>query len=804
MAPNSKGQPPKSAAAKTAAAVASAQPKKQQTMTNRPVVLPAIPLPLMQRQQQQQSNAATKKHAPTASVSSNGFPASSLEAALIDRDPAHSTNESDNDTGKTAEKLDHAFTPRPTQTLPVQTNGHQSHDSSVTDADSALSSVSAVGIAEGANGGSTYTSPPQSANSTSRHELASMFPAPPQHQNHVGDQHRHAAFHGPPHVHPHSHRQQLSNGGTIMFGGFDSHTPSPGPPPGAFVPPPPPGPHVNGDVRHPPHHHNGHHHAYSNSNGYPGPINTGFRGDMMPVSTMDSYGPVAAIIPPAHFDPLPQGMNRYGPPTPHSFHGSHNSGEPNGDSGPLPYPPPMNVFPHSRHEHQMSHPPPPLGPFPPFMPPQPFARPPYMGGEDMNDAISHISSQFDNRELADCVLELISSKGHHHPVKINGHKLILAQSPALKHYIKTTRDKESGLPTITVDVDDPYLRSDAWWMAVQHLYMHPLLQPPPIVGNTGNGMDFAGDKVDRFGFCLGYAAAGYHLGLRDVLLRGLHIAIRLLTWETIETAVGFIFEGTIQRQYDHGVDRDEGNMPPTLLEFNYGPETKILLDAVLDFLVNEFPSNFELDASVSDSTKDSTKFARFPANTAPVTPTTPASANNTSPAIARGTNVRRPPKTNRPHNIKFGDLPASYPEDGPNPHRQPAKCSSTLSRILLNLPYDQLCEVLSSGSSGVSGWNTAQDRYHAIADVVAEREARRLRAVEAIRNGPRPQALEVQSRLSTSRPYTVAEEWDGVNWQEKAVIDEGPVPRIMRRWVPQFGATPQPTSQVYNTPESMV
>jgi hypothetical protein len=425
-----------------------------------------------------------------------------------------------------------------------------------------------------------------------------------------------------------------------------------------------------------------------------------------------------------------------------------------------------------------------------------------MVDDGMTDSISYIRSLFNNGELSDCVLELISAKGRHHPVKISGHKLILAQSPALKQHIMAARATDLGSHTIIMEIDDSYLRSDAWWTAVQRLYLHSLLQPPPMLGNSGNPMDYAGDKADRFAFCLGYAAAGHVLAMPDIKVRGLEIAANTLLWETVEAGLGFVLEGTIQRHYDRSADPEDANLPSAYLEFGYGPETKILLGAILSFLVNEFPTNFELDCSVLDTPK----ITRIPMSAATTTSPTPTRTNEIAPAIARGTTTRHPPKQTRLSTIKFGDLPVAYPDDGTLPHREPAKCSSILSRILLSLPYDELCQVLTSTDLGVSGWNTAHDRYHAVVDVVREREARRLRAVEAVRSNSVPHAREIQSRLSTPQRYTTAEEWDVLNWQEE-VLHEG-TPRIVRRWVPQFDVAHEPTQQQaqlsYDIPDSMV
>ncbi|KAI0872412.1 hypothetical protein GGS24DRAFT_16367 [Hypoxylon argillaceum] len=801
MAPPSKTQP------KPARSV-SGHTKKQNSapaLANRHHVVPAIPLPYINKQSNSARTAAAKsspKHAPAASTSSNGFPAPCLEAALISRDPLHSAKNSENNVRsqnveKPAPAAAAASPLRPEQQpqlSPLRVNGVTN-----TRTEPIHGASGGAEAIRGTNGGSSYESQPQSASSITQPEFVSSFPTPShtfQHQQHVADQHHHVApFHAPHphHIHPHQHRHQISNGGGIMFGGFDSHTPSPAPLPGRFMPPPHP---INGENRgHP--RTNGHHHTHSNSNGFPAPINTHFRGDMVPMSAIDVYGAVSAPTPPVHIEAYAPGAGRYGPPTPHSFHGSHTSGEPNGmDNTGLPYPP-NGSFPPTRHEHHAAHPHPP-GPFPPFIP-QPISRQFNMAEDEIMEGVRYIRSLFDNRELADCVLELISAKGRHHPVKISGHRLILARSPALKQYILTARERDQGSHTITMEIDDPYLRSDAWWMAVQRLYQHPLFPLHPMMGN-GIGMDFAGNKVDQFGFSLGYAAAGSVLAMRDVLIRGLQIAANTLIWDTVEAGLGFVLENTIQRHFEHSGEPEEALLS-TILEFGYGPDTKILLSAILNFLITEFPANFELDTSVLDTPK----IARIPVS-AGTAPPPVRTTDTVVPAIARGTTSRQPLKQARLSSIKFGDLPAAYPDDGALPHREPAKCSSILSRILLNLPYDELCQVLTSGSNGVSGWNTAQDRYHAVVDVVAEREARRLRAVEAVRSEAIPNAREIQSRLSAPHRYTTAEQWDVLNWKEDVIRDE--TPRIIRRWVPQFDVAQPPTQQrilpPYEIPDSLV
>ncbi|CAJ2504663.1 Uu.00g120570.m01.CDS01 [Anthostomella pinea] len=862
MAPQ-KGQS-KPAKAATGHANAKKQQQSQQPAPAAPrhVVLPVIPLTMVAKQRGSIANNTTSanssKHSAIASATatataspttpnSNRTPFSSLEAALIDHIPdksakASAQNGNGNEVnGSAVEKPGPAATTgadnhvRQSHDTPVQTNGVNGVDSeaprdlptaaaaetaqlscapSVADAESTAGSASANDTSQGAHDGHSLASQPQSATTQSRgHDLPPSFHNPPIHplqQQQSVDQFSDTTnFHAPHHMHPHHHQQHahhqhhMSNGGpAIMFGAFaGSHSSSPAPPSGGFMPPPPPPP-VNGDAHiHP--RANGHHHAHSSSNGFPAHVNTHFRPDIMPMTTLDTYGQVSAHGPPVPFESFPPGVGRYGPPTPRSFHGSHTSGEPNGmENGSVPFPPNGSSgvhYPgpaHRGHTAAYPHPHPPAS-FPPYMHPEDFSRRPSMATEEMTESMVYIRNQFDNNELSDCVLELVYAKGRNHGLKINGHKLILARSPALKQHIMVARATDSGSHTITIECDDSYLRNDAWWMAVQRLYLHPLLLHPPMMGNPGNVMALAGDMADRLGFCLGYAAAGHILGMQDVLERGLYVAAEQLDWTTIEEAIAFVREGTTQRHYKYPTEQDGPHSHSVTLDFGYGPETKILWHAILNFLVNEFPPNFDLDTSVTDPPK----LARIPADAAGAAPSPlPTHPDKIMPAIARGTMTRNNSKPSRLSSIKFGDLPPTLPDDGSTPQRETAKCSPILSRVLLNLHFDELCEVLTSGSHGVRGWNSAQDRYHVVADVVAEREARRLRAVDAVRSGSVPQAREVQQRLSAQRRHAMADPWDVLNWREEVNPPRNAgVPRLVRNWVPQFNVPPEPLQQFQQT-----
>lgn len=105
MAPSSKVQPKpaKSASGHTKRQHVTPAPASVPTAiapASRQHVVPAIPLALMNKQPDGTRNTAAKpshKHAPTVTTSSNGFPVSSLEAALISPSPLHSVKTSENE-----------------------------------------------------------------------------------------------------------------------------------------------------------------------------------------------------------------------------------------------------------------------------------------------------------------------------------------------------------------------------------------------------------------------------------------------------------------------------------------------------------------------------------------------------------------------------------------------------------------------------------------------------------------------------------------------------------------------------------
>ncbi|KAJ1337775.1 hypothetical protein MN608_00631 [Microdochium nivale] len=590
--------------------------------------------------------------------------------------------------------------------------------------------------------------------------------------------------------HPHN-----SNGGDAIFAGFpDSHTPSPAPMSAVFAPPPQPS--MNGGrsaIYHEPDH--------SHSSSVHSNIPPAVRPDVgPPYAAFESYGQGQAPKPRSQHDNFGFNPARFGPPTPLSYHGSHasidtlNNLEVGGSyimSPGIPHPAHATANPPIGPHH-------PGPPFPPFMGPTMYNERSVVAEDQLMESVDYFRAQFDNAELSDCILELVYVDGRRPSVKLSGHKVILCRSPTIKQQAMLARRHSPTASSIVIHANDRFLRSDSWWMAVQRLYLHPLLNLPPRAGNANSKVDYAGDNGDRFEFCLGYAAAGYLLKMQDVLFRGLHMASELLNWSTVEIALAFVLTNTRQRHTDYNADPEASSRTYVEWEYGYGPETRILIDAIINFLISAFPSNFELDTSaVAPAT-----YARIPS--LPTTSTSSSPSDTSAPAIARGSNSHHRAKPSRLGNIKFGDLPLTDASDPQGPTSQPSPYSSIISRVLLNLPFDELRAVLCY--NGNAGWKSAQARARAIPDIIAARESRRISALDTIRNGSFSDALVIQQRLSANRRYAIVEPWDVLNWNELAAFGENGEPiGVVRNWASAFSVGTSPDQpRVGEVPQSMV
>lgn len=307
----------------------------------------------------------------------------------------------------------------------------------------------------------------------------------------------------------HMHQHHPSNG-SLVFGGFQgSNTSSPAPHSGGMFAP---------------------------------PVSIPYAPEQMPAAPVDEYG--RPIMVAAQMDGYPRGLNNYGPSTPHSFHDSQSSKHVD-ENG---YSQPPFVNGHNGQEPKRYS-----GPtagvsarYPPVSGP-----PPLLDIDNREEVSRNVQHGFANPEFADCELHLHLAESAsaenlqppvaRRPLQMPAHRLILARSPALRSQLLT-----HGTPNgkLHVSSDDPYLRSDAFWFAVQSLYGNPLHEvvPDPVEGSN---------NLEKFDLSLGYAAAGALLHVAPITIQGVRDASRLINWGTLEKGLAFALAGAVVL-YPHG------------------------------------------------------------------------------------------------------------------------------------------------------------------------------------------------------------------------------------------------------------
>ncbi|KAL6893071.1 hypothetical protein HDV57DRAFT_220011 [Trichoderma longibrachiatum] len=583
----------------------------------------------------------------------------------------------------------------------------------------------------------------------------------------------------------HMHQAHASNG-SIHFGAFhDSQSSSPAPPHSGGLAPPPGMPMPDGRP---------HPMMPPNGNGFPPMVPYG--ADMMPVANFDGYG---RPMPYAPMDSYPPYGNTMGPSTPHSYHDSQSSAHQEETAMYNQYRPgamhnggavgPSDDAQGQNHQGRMYG----LPDYPRMMPAP--GLPPHMAqGDNADGFIAYLQQQFASPELADCTLELRYTDDRAAPVRIPGHRLVFARSLQLFNLLQKQSFQASpndrSLQTLLLETGSKWIRSDSFYMAVQRLYGLPLLHAPPRrAGMEPGDVTAAGSVNEQLDFAISYAAAGHLLDWTPVLRRGCEVATHLLTWETLERVLEFALDGY----------RDKGSHDL----YQYGNGSQVLLNAVVTFLVHNFPSHFNLDTEAVDFVP----YSRLPISPPP--PAKDAPDNEMLAASAEGSSVqlgkgRRPQKLN---GIQFGDLAfaegkALADANTPKATRaaQPASFS-ILSRILVEIPFTQLKMILeSSGSGNVNGWANAESRYRIIKLAVEERESRRRRVLDAVLSGRVADAEAIRAGLSSPEPRDLGW-WTALGWQEEMLPYGNPDgPTLARKWVPLKNAQDGSLSKVAEYP----
>ena len=320
-----------------------------------------------------------------------------------------------------------------------------------------------------------------------------------------------------------------------------------------------------------------------------------------------------------------------------------------------PRPAPMN--------HQM--PPPPL-PAPQFPPPE------IASGIENADAIrSHVLTQFDEPALSDCRLVVTEQPSGKEQV-FAAHRIIISRSPSLLALLFTSEATEL-VKDVRVTLAGKYLRIDAFTDALKYLYGGPLLQIDHQRPGSSAGERFP-SNVERMEHALRYIATGKSMSLPPVASRGVDVAGGLLHWDTMFTALPFALDGGLSQVWnveDGSEDRastassdDSLGRPETASTPTYDPYATNLLQRIIDFTVHVFPPNFYLDAS------------------APQLESCPRLPN--MPPSHESRQSRSDPRLSQ---IRFGEMAI---ED----HQRPSIATTTISSILLSLPFQLLKCVL--------------------------------------------------------------------------------------------------------------
>lgn len=483
-------------------------------------------------------------------------------------------------------------------------------------------------------------------------------------------------------------------------------------------------------------------------------------------------------FPPAAFQHPQQ---QHGPPTPHSFHGSQSSAPPD-DNGFPSYPLANGHHGHLTHptgqgQHHMAS----LS-----MDLQSGVQFPVPNGPAAACTVSRLQAQalaflregIERAEFTDCTLELhLAHQPRDSSLLLPCHRFIISQSPMLHQALRAENTPAGG--RLVLEPQDQYMRSDCFHFTLRTLYGWDLGDGPLPPYHPQHTVK------DSFDIALGYAASASYLKLPFVYAKGIHHACHQLHWDTIEKACQYALPSAIYgRAARHGSPTSEPLAPLALV------------DAIMAFLVRNIPADFVLDVKTGDC-----GFSRLPRTSASDAP------SRAGPAVAHGGYVpddrlqhKRTGSAYMPQNsrmtanprlssIQFGDLCFTNGQDlipgrqldAVEP-RSPSQVDSIISRILLNLPFPMLKQVLEHpGLAKPSGELSLPSRQKLIWSVVAEREARRM----AVLNRRDPQLQIFVDKLESAvEPLIVQQLGDFLvnSMGFKEEVFPGDVPYLLQNW----------------------
>ena len=371
-----------------------------------------------------------------------------------------------------------------------------------------------------------------------------------------------------------------------------------------------------------------------------------------------------------------------------------------------------------------------------------WAQPAPFSPNNHDGLINYIQQSFGNQTFSDCTLELRFSDDRYIPFSIPGHKLLLAQSSALqalldRQGLEGSNEHPNRLLLVS---NDRFLRPDAYLEALRRIYAFPLLNMNSVVAIGYQSRQSGFESLD---LGLGYAAAGHLLGIRPIVNRGVEIAGESINWLTVEKALDFALDGGLN---PHWIMPGTTQNAPKQTTSTYGAVVDGLIKKSLAFLLNNFPSRFQLDTTVADPIHNS----RLPF-------VHDARPNGHNPRLSA---------------IKFGDH-TSEVNVQTNGNLSP---NLIASRILLNLPFHLLKYILESPTPVDSVGVLADPitKQSMICMVIDEREKRRLKVAN--------------SGVPESERKHYSEKWEVVGWKESFEVDAKQIPILSRTWVDCLGS----------------
>jgi len=345
-----------------------------------------------------------------------------------------------------------------------------------------------------------------------------------------------------------------------------------------------------------------------------------------------------------------------------------------------------------------------------------------------------IHFQFGNAEFADYILRLPLP-----PFNLPAHGLVIARSPRLRSLMAMPSyyPNGQGYPRmLDVRVSDRFLNHDvALIKALMRLYGEVLPDRNFALAIAATRAPHAVQQ-EAMRFALSLTAAGHFLQVEEIVMHGLSLSASLLTWETVTPVLCFALEGGPGVAFSQNADaasgsdsssRDGTNTPSKQVDSptsspTYGIYSDRAMQNVLGFLLYNWPADFKLYEPASQLQD----IARLPVFAEP------------PPNHGR--------KSSRLSQIRFGEM--MHEEQG-----TPSFISTTLSSILLTLPFQLLAYIFGGNVLGERlGWDNTAAVMHSI---IAEREQRRLRAVQHRRAGPPGLPLMAEDRL-----------WNNTRWIE--------------------------------------